>query len=84
VFAKIIRPKDSMNCTRDRTQSVGIEGARQLPGTDASIQGSKIHDLPDVRLVNHRIHVKKGWAAKLPRPCVSCRLVYQKNSLEMR
>ena len=61
-----------------------LEPIRESYRTDASIEWTKVHDLPDFVYFNHSVHVKKGMA------CESCHgrvdqmpLMWKVNSLNM-
>ena len=75
-----------MNCHSKifAEQPVPRAGARQLPNATASIEWTRVHDLPDFVYFNHSIHVKKGVG------CTTCHgrvdrmpLMWQEASLQM-
>jgi hypothetical protein len=75
-----------MNChSQIWLTSPTLEPVRASYRNDASIQWTKVHDLPDFVYFNHSIHVKKGVG------CETCHgrvdqmpLMKQQSSLEMR
>ena len=85
-FANVPPTKTCMNChSQIWLTSPTLEPVRASYRNDASIQWTKVHDLPDFVYFNHRIHVKKGVG------CETCHgrvdqmpLMKQQSSLEMR
>ena len=85
-FANVPPTKTCMNChSQIWLTSPTLEPVRASYRNDASIQLTKVHDLPDFVYFNHSIHVKKGVG------CETCHgrvdqmpLMKQQSSLEMR
>jgi len=84
-YAGIPPTKTCMNChSLIWSQSPTLEPVRASLRTDASIEWTKVHDLPDFVYFNHSAHVNKGVG------CSSCHgrvdqmpLVWQEHSLQM-
>jgi hypothetical protein len=84
-YAGIPPTKTCINChAQIWTNAALLEPVRQSWATGASIQWTRVHDLPDYVYFNHDIHVNKGIG------CASCHgrvdempLMYQQNTLQM-
>ena len=84
-FAGIPPTKTCMNChSQIFSNSPFLEPVRQSSQSGASIQWTRIHDLPDFVYFNHSIHVHKGVG------CTTCHgqvdrmpLMWQEHSLQM-
>ena len=84
-FAGIPPTKTCMNChSQIFSNSPFLEPVRQSFQSGASIQWTRIHDLPDFVYFNHSIHVHKGVG------CTTCHgpvdrmpLMWQEQSLQM-
>ena len=84
-FAGIPPTKTCMNChSQIFSNSPFLEAVRQSSQSGASIQWTRIHDLPDFVYFNHSIHVHKGVG------CTTCHgqvdrmpLMWQEQSLQM-
>ena len=84
-FAGIPPTKTCMNChSQIFSSSPFLEPVRQSFQSGASIQWTRIHDLPDFVYFNHSIHVHKGVG------CTTCHgqvdrmpLMWQEQSLQM-
>ena len=82
-YAGVPPTKTCINChSQIWTNAELLEPARQSWATGASIQWTRVHDLPDYVYFNHSIHVNKGIG------CASCHgrvdempLMYQQNTL---
>jgi hypothetical protein len=84
-FAGIPPTKTCMNChSQIFSNSPFLEPVRQSFESGASIQWTRVHDLPDFVYFNHSIHVHKGVG------CTTCHgpvdrmpLMWQEQSLQM-
>jgi hypothetical protein len=84
-YAGVPPTKTCINChSQIWTNAELLEPARQSWATGASIQWTRVHDLPDYVYFNHSIHVNKGIG------CASCHgrvdqmpIMYQQNTLQM-
>ena len=84
-FAGIPPTKTCMNChSQIFSNSPFLEPVRQSFQSGASIQWTRVHDLPDFVYFNHSIHVHKGVG------CTTCHgqvdrmpLMWQEQSLQM-
>ncbi len=84
-YSGIPPTKTCINChAQTWTNAELLEPVRQSWATGASIQWTRVHDLPDYVYFNHEIHVNKGLG------CASCHgrvdempLMYQESTLQM-